>query len=172
MLPPPRSDHRPLPTQCTFHAGSMHVPCTLTRKNGQDATKRGPRALKMPSRRFKSPPRTFQEAFKKPFWHLQHRCCDSDPVLVPFLSQKRSPRTLKIKEFRETSSKFCDFALFSSSRLRDPILDPPGLRFGSLLAFEMPPRPSQERPRHAQERPRGLQDHSKSPKSGPGGDSS
>ena len=32
------------------------------------------------------------------------------------------------------SSKFCDFAVFSSSRLRDPILDAPGLRFGSLLA--------------------------------------
>ena len=32
------------------------------------------------------------------------------------------------------SLKFRYFAFFSSSRLRDPIWDPPGLRFGSLLA--------------------------------------
>ena len=52
--------------------------------------------------------------------------------------------------------------VFGSSRLRDPIWDPPGLRFGSLLAFKMPARPPQERPRLAQERPRRLQDSSKS----------
>ena len=56
--------------------------------------------------------------------------------MVPFGSQKRGPRTVKIREFRETSSKFCDFAVFNSSRLRDPILVPPGLRFGSLLALK------------------------------------
>ena len=31
---------------------------------------------------------------------------------------------------------FCDFGLLRSSRLRDPILDPPGLRFGSFLAVK------------------------------------
>ena len=54
-------------------------------------------------------------------------------------AQETTPkrRPLKIKEFHKTSSKFCDFDVFSSSRLRDPILDPPGLRFGSLLAAKM-----------------------------------
>ena len=94
--------------------------------------------------------------------HLQRRCCDSDPVLLPCWSQKESHGTLKIKEFHETSSKFCGFAVFDSSRLWDPILNPPGLRFESLLALKMPPRPPQERPRHAQGRPRGLQDRPKS----------
>ena len=72
------------------------------------------------------------------------------------------PGTLKLNGFCKTSSKFCDFAFISSSRLRDPIWDPPGLRFGSLQAVKMPPRPPQGRTRHAQEHPRGLQDNSKS----------
>ena len=57
--------------------------------------------------------------------------------MVPFLLPKGGPGTIKIKEFCETSSKFCAFALFSWSRLRGPIWDPPGLRFGSLLALKM-----------------------------------
>ena len=47
------------------------------------------------------------------------------------------PRTLKIKEFCETSSKFYDLTLFCSSCLRDPISDPLGLNFGSFLAPKM-----------------------------------
>ena len=58
------------------NARSMHVNATFSAKMAS-------RALKMPSRRSKNPPRALQEAFKKPFWHLQHRCCNSDPVFVP-----------------------------------------------------------------------------------------
>ena len=50
---------------------------------------------------------------------------------------KWRPGTSKIKEFCETSSKFCDLGNFSLSRLRDPIWDSPGLCFGSLLAPKM-----------------------------------
>ena len=135
-------------TEGQVHARSMQVNATFSAKMAL-------RALKMHSRQSKSPPRGFQETFLAPSASvLQFGPCFC-PVWVP-------KATSRINECCQTSLKFCDFALFSSSRLRDPILDPPGLRFGSLLAFKMPPRPSQERPRHAQERPRGLQDRPKS----------
>ena len=75
---------------------------------------------------------------------------------------KWCPGTSKIIKILCTVVKNQGFAIFSSSRLRDPIWGPPGLRFGTMLALKMPPRPPQERPRHAQDRPRGLQDGSKS----------
>ena len=75
---------------------------------------------------------------------------------------KWGPGTSKITKILCTVVKNQGFAIFSSSRLRDPIWGPPGLRFGTMLALKMPPRPPQERPRHAQDRPRGLQDGSKS----------
>ena len=103
----------------------------------QNRSKRRSRAAKRSLDWLQEPPRALQEAFKRPSKHLQRRCCDSDPVLVPFWSQKGGPGTSKIKEFRETSSKFCDFVVFSTSRFQDPFWDPPGLRFGSLLAPQM-----------------------------------
>ena len=72
-----------------------------------------------------------------PSWHLEQRCCDLDPVLVVFWSRKGTPGTSKIKEFCETSFNICDFAIFNPESILDPILDPPGLRFGSLLAPKM-----------------------------------
>ena len=106
----------------------------------------------------KSVPRGFQE----PICSYQAAKLQSEAIFCRCWRPKGSPGTSKIKEFCKTSSNFCGFAVFSSSRLRDLILDPPGLRFGSLLAFKMPPRPSQERPRQAQERPRSFQDPPKS----------
>ena len=84
-----------------------------------------------PPRASKSGPRGFQEAFLALSALMLRFGLHFGLVLV------RSPGTLKIKEFCETSSKFCVFAVFSSSRLRDPIWDPPGLRFGSHLAPKM-----------------------------------
>ena len=72
-----------------------------------------------------------------PSWHLEQRCCDLDPVLVVFWSRKGTPGTSKIKEFCETSFNICDFAIFNPESILDPILDPPGLRFGSFLAPKM-----------------------------------
>ena len=126
------------------------------------------------------PPRALQEAVKRPYRHLLRRCCDSDSVLVPFWSHKGSPGTFKIKEFREMSSEFCDFAFISSSRLRDPIWDPPGLRFGSSLALKMGEiclgnllGAAKSRSRDLFSGPRAVQERSKRPprrsKKGPGG---
>ena len=114
-------------------------------KSAQDAFKTVQDAFKP----LQEPSKSAQDDLKK--LQLQF-----GPVLVSFWFPKGSPETLKIKEFHETSSKFCDFALFSSSRLRDPILDPSGLRFGSPLAFKTRPRVPKRLPRHLQERPRGL----------------
>ena len=82
-------------------------------------------------------PRALREPFETPSQHLQHRCCDSVFVLLPCRSKKGDPETLKTNEFKKTSSKLCVFAVFSSSRLWDPILDPLGLRYGRLLALRM-----------------------------------
>ena len=68
------------------------------------------------------------------------------------------PGTSTIIKILRTVVKNQGFAILSWSRLQSVIWDPLGLRFGTLLAFKMPPRPPQECPRHAQERPRGLQD--------------
>ena len=71
-------------TESQVNAGSMHVHATFSAKMAS-------RALKMPSRWSKSRPRALQEAFKKPFWHLEHPRCNSDSVFVPFWYHKRSP---------------------------------------------------------------------------------
>ena len=85
---------------------------------------------------FQEGPRVLREAIKRPSRRLQRRCCDSDPISTAFGTRKGSPGTSKNKEFCKTSYRFRDFGLLPSSRLRDPILDPLGLRFGSLLAVK------------------------------------
>ena len=138
------------------------------------SAKSGQEPSKSTSYRLQERPRAFQDAFKRPSQHLQHRCCDWGPVLVPFLLPKGGPGTLKIKEFRKTSSKFCDFALFCWSRLWDSIWDPvlgafwPSRWPKPLLEILLErPRADQEDffsvPEPSKSAPRGLQDRSKRP---------
>ena len=82
-----------------------------------------------------------------------------------FWSRKGSLGTSKISVFCKTSYRFCDFGLLSSSRLRDPILDPPGLRFGSFGApkiaetsLEIPLGALKGRSKDLFSRPGGLQE--------------
>ena len=81
-------------------------------------------------RRSKSVSRGSQEAFSR---HLALKM-RFEAILHQISPLTRGLGTAQIKEFCKTSSKFCDFALFSSSRLRESIWDPPGFPFGTLLA--------------------------------------
>ena len=68
-----------------------------------------------------------QEAFRG----LQRRCCDWDPVLTPFWGRHKSMIS------RKRYCIFRDFAFFNPDSIWDPILDPPGLRFGSFLGCKI-----------------------------------
>ena len=90
------------------------------------------RASKSAPRGSKRPLRGYQEAFRG----LPRRRCDREHILDPFWIRKGGPGTSKINEFCKTSYRFCDVGLLSLSRLRDPILELPGPRFRSFLAFK------------------------------------
>ena len=130
FLPPTAQDAPGLPRQAEFPGSSrlLYGSRSLLERSKSDSNFvfSAPRASKSASR-------AYPEAFPAPSASMLR----FGPRFGPVFVSKVKPGTLKINEFRETSSKFCDFALFSSSRLRDPILDSRGLRFGSLLAVKM-----------------------------------
>ena len=121
-------------------------------------------------------PGALQEPFKRLSLHLQRRCRDSEPVLVPFWYP------LGLKQSRNSSRRPQMFVVSPfgdrvANRLRGPVWDLPGLPFGTLLALKMADNCLEfvlERPRAVQVHlfsapeaskgvPRGLQEHSKRP---------
>ena len=93
----------------------------------------GPRAIQDTFFRPQEPPRALQEVFER----LSEGVCVQDTIRTPFWTifwtRFGSPGTLKTKEFLETFINNQGFTIFSLDRFRTPILDPRGLRFGSLL---------------------------------------
>ena len=97
-----------------------------------------------------SAPRGLQEAFQAPSTSMLRLGPRFGPV---FASQKRY-RDLNNQKNRETSSKFCDFVLFSWSRLRGLIWDLPS----SVLGAFWPSRWAKSRSRGPKRAPRPLQE--------------
>ena len=87
--------------------------------------------------RLLSPPRALQEAFQRLSEGIYVEDAIWNQFWTGFESDFGAPGPLKIRFSCETYCTFCDFACFSRGSILDPILDPPGLSFGSFLAPKM-----------------------------------
>ena len=79
--------------------------------------------------RLQEAPRALQEVLKRLFEGFRVEDAIGNQFWDCFGPCLGSPGASESRFECETSSKFCAFALFSSSRLRDPISDPLGLHF-------------------------------------------
>ena len=93
--------------------------------------------------------------------------------MIPFGPVFGGPGPSKLRLSRERYCIFCDFAFFNPDPIWDPILDSPGLPFGSALApkiaetcLEIPLGAPKSRSKDLFFGPGGLQERSKRPPRG------
>jgi len=97
----------------------------------------GPRATPTTFFRLQEPPRALQEALKRLFEGFRVEDAIGNQFWTRFGPLFGGPGLSKLRFSCERYCKFCDFAFFNQDSIWDPILDPPGLRFGSLLALKV-----------------------------------
>ena len=94
----------------------------------------GPRATPTSSFRLPEPPRALQEALQRLFEGFRVEDAIGNQFWNRFGLVFGGPGLSKLRFSCERYCNFCDLAFFTQGSIWDPILDPPGLRFGSLLA--------------------------------------
>ena len=97
----------------------------------------GPRAIPTTFFRLQEPPRALQEALKRLFEGFRVEDAIGNQFWTRFGPVFGCPGLSKLRFSYETYCDFCDFAFFNQDSIWDTILDPPGLRLGSLLASKV-----------------------------------